>query len=147
MSQPPPVPHSDLTYRIIGCAMEVHNELGPGLRENTYHKALSARMAEHGLVFDDEKGVEVALGDTRAGLLRVDHIVEDAVVVEEKALSHPLTSDELAQVITYLAATGLPVGRLINFGRRRLEYKRVLRPLKLDRWSERVTRYLVGRPS
>jgi len=86
------------------------------------------------------------------GLLYLDHVVNEAVVVECKALSHLLTDEEVAQVITYLAATGLPVGLLFNFARRRLEYRRVLRPKKLDEWPKYIAPYLwrpregTGRP-
>ena len=61
---------------------------------------------------------------------------------QEKAFSHLLTNEEIAQVITYLAATGLPVGLLINFGRKRLEFKRILPPKKLEGWQNRIQRYL-----
>jgi len=77
----------------------------------------------------------------KVGTWMVDHLVEKVVVVEEKALSHLLTADEVGQVITYLAATGLPVGLLINFGRTRLEYKRILPPKKLDGWQGRMGRF------
>ena len=80
------------------------------------------------------------------GLLYVDHLVEDAVVVEEKALSHLLTNEEVAQVITYLAALDKPVGLLLNFGRRRLEYRRIFRPKKLEEWQDRICRYLWSPP-
>ena len=61
---------------------------------------------------------------------------------QEKAFSHLLTNEEIAQVITYLAATGLPVDLLINFGRKRLEFKRILPPKKLEGWQNRIQRYL-----
>ncbi|HEX9641365.1 MAG TPA: GxxExxY protein [Candidatus Krumholzibacteria bacterium] len=135
------VPHTDLTYRIIGCAMKVHGELGPGLKEVMYHRALSKTLQEAGLSFEEEHGVEVEVDGTIVGRLYLDHLVEDSVVVEEKALSHLLTEDEIAQVITYLAATGYSVGLLLNFGRRRLQFRRILPPRKLDAWKERVRRY------
>ncbi len=122
--------------------MKVHNQLGPGLREVVYHRALSISMEEAGLSFEDEKPVEVVFDDARVGLFYLDHLVEGSVVVEEKALSHLLTSEEVAQVITYLAATGLQVGLLLNFGRRYLEHKRVLPPQKLAPWRDRVRRYM-----
>lgn len=59
MAQETEISHSDLTYRIIGCAMAVHNKLGPGLKEITYHKALSAALLEEGLSFEEEKPVEI----------------------------------------------------------------------------------------
>ena len=141
-TEAPSIPHQDLTYRIIGCAMKVHNELGPGLKEAMYHRALSTTMEKDGLSFEEEKPVEVDIDGTAVGLLYMDHLVEGNVIVEEKALSHPLTSEEVAQVITYLAATQLPVGLLRNFGRRKLEYRRILPPHKFDDWRGRIRRYL-----
>jgi GxxExxY protein len=133
--------YDDITYRIIGAAMRVHNVLGPGLREGIYQRALSEQMRAEGLSFEEEKAVEVFLDGVRVGLLYLDHLVEDAVVVEIKALRHRLTQDEVGQVITYLAATGHKVGLLFNFAGRSLEYKRILPPRKLDDWRQRIRRY------
>jgi len=134
------VPFQDVTYRVIGAAMRVHNTLGPGLKEIIYHQALSAAMSEAGLAFEDEKPVQILLDEDQVGLLYLDHLVEGAVVVEEKVLSHLLT-DEIGQVITYLVATESPVGLLLNFGRSKLEYKRVLPPRTPGEWRERARRY------
>ena len=135
------VPHQELTYKIIGCAMAVHNELGPGLREGIYQRALSVKMDAAGLTHEDEKDIELVVDGVRVGLLYLDHLVDDSVVVEVKALRHRLTADEVGQVITYLAATGHPVGLLLNFAGKSLEYKRVLPPRKLDQWKKRIRRY------
>lgn len=121
--------------------MKVHNQLGPGQKEITYPEALSMEMRDRGLSFEDEMPVEITLADERAGLLYLDHFVEEGIVVEEKAFSHLLTNEELAQILTYLAVTGAPLGLLINFGRRRLEYKRILPPRQFQEWTERAFRY------
>ena len=133
--------HEDVTYRIIGAAMKVHNQLGPGLKEEIYQAALSEAMKEAGLSFETEKLIQVLLDETQVGLLYLDHFVEDWVVIEEKALAHLLTNDEVAQMITYLAVTKAPLGLLLNFGRTRLEYKRILPPKKFADWRERAARY------
>lgn len=99
-------------------------------------------MEGAGLSFEAEKPFEVAFDGTRIGRLIIDHLVEDSIVVEEKALSHLLTNDEVAQVVTYLAATGAPIGLLLNFGRPRLQYRRILPPRKLDLWQDRVRRFI-----
>jgi GxxExxY protein len=135
-------PFDDITYRIIGAAMKVHNGLGPGLKEAFYQRALSLEMEEAGLGFSAEHAVEVHLNEVQVGLLYLDHLVEDEVVVEAKALPHMLTDEEKAQVITYLAATGKKVGLLINFGRGSLEYKRILPPRDITTWSARIRRYV-----
>ena len=135
-------PLQDLTYRIIGAAMRVHNKVGPGLKESVYHNALALELEEAGLSYQKEESVEILLDSTVVGLLFMDPLVESTVIVEVKALSHMLTDEELAQVITYLAATGLTAGVLVNFGRNRLEYRRVLPPRKLDAWRNRINGYV-----
>ena len=136
-----PKPLEDLTYKVIGTAMRVHNTLGPGLKEAAYQKALSLEMEAAGISFEAERPVEIFVDGTSIGLLYVDHLVEGQVV-EEKAFSHLLTEEEIAQVITYLCAAGLGVGLLLNFGRRRLEYKRIFPPKNVERWRERINRYV-----
>ena len=85
---------------------------------------------------------DLVLDGVSIGLLYLDHLIEERVVVEEKAVSHPLTNDEVAQVITYLCATGNSVGLLLNFGRQRLEYKRIFPPKNVARYRERINRYV-----
>ena len=136
------IPYQDITYRIIGAAMRIHNRLGPGLKEAVYQRALSIAMQEDGLSVVEEKPIEIYLDDAFVGLLYLDHLVEEAIIVEDKAFSHMLTDEEMAQVITYLAATGLKVGLLFNFGRKRLEFKRILAPRNVEEWKERIRRYV-----
>ena len=135
-------PHEDLTYKIIGAAMRVHNRLGPGLKEAHYQRALSLELQAGGLNFVPEQAVQICIDGAQIGLLYLDHLVEDAVVVEEKAVSHLLTNEEIAQVITYPCATGKSVGLLINFGRAQLEYKRILAPRTPQDWRSRIRRYV-----
>jgi GxxExxY protein len=119
---------NQLTYRIIGAAMTVHNQLGPGLKEEVYEKAMQVELNRLGIVVEYEFPVSVEYENQVVGLFYLDLWVEGQVVVEIKALSHQLTNDELAQVINYLVAVKAPVGLLFNFGRRRLEYRRVFPP-------------------
>ena len=112
------------------------------MREGDYQRALSVEMESAGLTHQEEKAIEIYLDETRVGLLYLDHLVEGTVVVEVKALRHKLTNDEIGQVITYLAATGLQVGLLLNFGGKSLEYRRILPPRKLDDWKRRIGRFV-----
>lgn len=137
-----PKPLKDLTYRVIGCAMRVHNKLGSGLKEAHYQQALSLELATAGLSFEAERPREITVDGTVVGLLYVDHLIEGQVIVEEKAVPHLMTADEIAQVITYLCALELNVGLLINFGRNRLEYKRIFPPKDITRWRDRIHRYV-----
>ena len=135
-------PHSHITYLIIGAAMNVHSKIGPGHKEAVYQKMLTGEMVSRGLSVEPELAVQIVVDDKVYGLLYLDHLVNECVVVECKALAHLMTAQEIAQVITYLAATGLPVGLLLNFGRGRLQYKRIFRPKKLDDWKDYIAPYL-----
>ena len=132
----------DVTYKIIGAAMPVHNALGPGLKESAYHRALSHELERAGLSYEEERPVEIFLDGAAIGLPHLDHLVADSIIVEEKAFSHLLTNEEVAQVITYLAVTSLSVGLLLNFGRASLQYKRILPPKNFTAWRNRIRRYV-----
>jgi GxxExxY protein len=114
-----------LTYRVIGSAMAVHNRIGPGYKEEIYEKALFNELQEMRIPVELQYPVDVEDVETHISRFYLDLYIIDKVVIEIKASSHQLTNDELAQVINYLKATQAPVGLLLNFGRRRLEYKRV----------------------
>ena len=123
-------PYDDLTYQIIGCAMAVHRAHGPGLREDTYQRDLESHLAEKGLDFEAQRLYEVhdsGQGESLIGYYIPDFVVAEQVIVEIKALQG-LDNSHLAQVIGYLAVSGCPLGLLINFGRRSLEWKRILPP-------------------
>ena len=127
-------PHAQLTYKIIGLAMEVHNELGPGHREADYHDALAIKLRNAGLNFLDEPEVPITLdsGET-VKIRKPDFVVEGGVIVELKGRSHLVTNDDQAQVIGYFAALPqCPVGLFFNFGRPRLEYHRLYPPKKVQ---------------
>ena len=114
---------NNLTYRIIGAAMAVHNEIGHGFKEEVYEKALEVRLNADGIHVVRQYEVHVDYKSVQVAIFYLDLFAEDQVVIEGKAFSHQLTNDELAQVINYLKATGAPVGLLFNFGRRKLEYR------------------------
>ena len=105
--------------------MEVHNEIGHGFKEEVYEKALEVKFNHTGIEPNRQHEVFVDFEGERVATFYLDLFPNQQVVVEVKAFSHQLTNDELAQVINYLKATGAPVGLLFNFGRRRLEYRRV----------------------
>jgi GxxExxY protein len=128
------IPHQDLTYEIIGAAMEVHSQVGPGYKEEIYQKALEIELRNRKLEFEPQKTVEVKFKGEMIGLQILDFLVDGKVVVEIKALSH-LDSTHEAQLISYLKATGSEVGLLINFGAKKLEYKRIFPPTKVKEWS------------
>src|SRR5690606_27799747 len=116
--------HSDLTAKIIGCAMRVHQELGNGFQELVYQRALAIEMQEAKLQFRRELPVEIFYHGHFVGKRRVDFLVEKSVSVELKAVTL-LEDVHLAQAINYLEAYCLEVGLLINFGKQSLEVRRV----------------------
>jgi GxxExxY protein len=116
--------YSELTGKIIGCAMEVHNELGNGFQEVIYQRALNYEMELRKIVFAREIEMPVFYKQKDIGSRRVDFLVEEKICVELKALIK-LEDVHLAQAINYLEAFNLEVGLLINFGNTKLEFKRV----------------------
>jgi GxxExxY protein len=134
-------PHDSLTYKIIGDGMAVHRERGPGYRENTYQRDLEVHFTESGIAYVAQKNIEVydsANGNVLIGYYIPDFIVAETVVVEIKALSGGLDNSHIAQIIGYLAVTGCPVGLLLNFGARSLQWKRVFPPQDIT--THRVNR-------
>jgi len=122
---------NDLTYRIIGLAMAVHNEIGYGFKEEVYEKALEVKLNQAGIVPNRQYPVYVEYEGQCVATFFLDLFPDEQVVVELKAFSHQLTNDEVAQVINYLKATGAPVALLFNFGRRKLEFRRIFPPKEM----------------
>ena len=121
--------HSELTAKIIGCAMEVHRTLGNGFQEVIYQRALAIEMAQQGLDFSREHEMQIFYKGQEIGTRRVDFFIEGKVMLEIKAVIQ-LEDVHLAQAINYLEAYGLDIGLLINFGSRSLQFKRVMKPGK-----------------
>lgn len=120
-------PLSELTGKIIGCAMEVHKILGNGFQEVIYQRALAKEMSLQGLEYSREHEMQIHYKGDEIGTRRVDFFVENKVMVELKAVVQ-LEDVHLAQAINYLEAYGLDIGLLINFGNRSLQFKRVMKP-------------------
>jgi GxxExxY protein len=116
--------YGDITHKIIGCAMKVHSTLGNGFQEVIYQRALAIEMTKQGLSYQREMEMEIFYEDEHIGTRRVDFFVEDKIMVELKALIK-LEDVQLAQAMNYCQAYGLPIGLLINFGAKSMEYKRV----------------------
>jgi GxxExxY protein len=127
-------PWIGLTYKIIGLAMELHNELGPGHREGVYHNGMTIKLQGADRVFESEPYVPVTLADgTVVKGQCPDLVVVRLVIVELKAHVYTMTPDEQAQVIGYFAALPeCPVALYLNFGRPRLEIHRLFPPLTVQ---------------
>ena len=117
--------YSELTSKIIRCAMTVHSILGNGFQEVIYQRALAIEFSLQGISFKREKEMPIFYKAEQLGTRRVDFLVEEIVSVEIKATT-ALTDTNLAQAINYLEAYDLEIGLLINFGAKSLEFKRII---------------------
>ena len=118
--------HEDLSGKIIGAAMEVLNELKPGLDERLYERALIIELERYGHFVSVQRSFPVSYRGELIGNLIPDLIVDNAVIVDPKVVAC-FTETHVAQMIGYLNITGLNLALLINFKNTRLEWKRVLR--------------------
>ncbi len=129
---------NDLTYLIIGLAMEVHNEIGPGFKEEVYEKALAFKIKKKSVEVERQYQVNVEYEGEQVASFDLDLFVAKQVVVEVKAFKRPLSNREVTQTINYLKTTGAPVGLLFNFGRSRLEFRRLF-PGRATKLTQRAT--------
>ena len=115
----------ELSNQLIGAAIQVHKELGPGFLESIYEQALKVELSESGLSFDSQKEIKVQYSGVEVGVHRLDLIVEEEIIVELKAVKE-LADIHFAQLRSYLKATGIKVGLLLNFSKPTIEVKRVV---------------------
>ena len=124
MSTESQYPLSDLTEKIIGCAIKVHKALGPGFVEKIYQAALAREFTNNKLSFEKEKKISVKYENTIIGYQIVDFMVEESVVVELKAVGE-LTDIHASQMVSYLKAANKEVGLILNFAKSKLDIKRI----------------------
>lgn len=117
----------ELTKKIIGIAMAVHREIGPGYPEHVYHSAMIIALSQDGLLFESEKEIDIYFRNNLISNFRLDLVIENRVVIELKAVVGEMPNIFKTQTISYLKASGIEVGLLINFGNDSLEVKRLAR--------------------
>lgn len=104
-----------ITEVVIGCAIKVHKELGPGLLESAYKECLFFELVQHGLLAEKEKALPLIYSQVKLDVgYRIDLLIENQVIVEVKSVDH-LNDVHLAQVLTYLKLNNNKIGLLINF--------------------------------
>ena len=121
----PKYPEADLSERILGAAFKVHNTLGVGFLEKVYENALAHELRTEKIAVEQQKPIRVMYDGIVAGEYQADLVVDNRVLVECKAASN-LDPVHDAQLLNYLRATGIRVGLLLNFGRAKLQYRRLV---------------------
>lgn len=114
----------EITYKINGCAMKVHNTLGNGFQEVIYQRCLAIELQNAGLNFGREIEQTIFYEGIEVGTRRADFVVENKIIVELKALIN-LEDVHLAQAKNYVVAYDFPIGLLINFGAKSLQFKKI----------------------
>ena len=113
----------ELSYKVLGLAFNVHNALGPGLKEDAYQATFVVELQEAGLGYEIQKDFPLHHLGRYVGAYIADIVIENTIILELKAVSQ-LTSGMSAQLVNYLKLSGFPVGYLLNFGHNRLEWHR-----------------------
>jgi GxxExxY protein len=118
--------YKDLSYKIVGAAMEIHRILGAGFLEAVYQKALVSELSSLGICFEEFKQLPVYYKDQLVGNYEADVVVGNQIILEIKSVS-TLNDRHKAQALHYLTATGLRLAILLNFGAPSLQHKRVVK--------------------
>ena len=121
--------HQELTEKIIGCAYLVYNHMGSGFLESVYEKCLMIELRKAGFRAESQVPIIVKYEDEVVGEYFADILVEDAIILELKAVSKIIQAHEV-QLVNYLVATGKEVGLILNFAEKGVEVKRKVRHLK-----------------
>jgi GxxExxY protein len=114
----------EITYMVIGCAMEVHKIIGNGFQEVIYQRCLSIELTEKNIKHTRELELPIIYKNNNVGTRRADFLVADEILVEIKAIIS-LEDVHLAQAMNYLETYNLPTGLLVNFGSKSLQFRRL----------------------
>lgn len=117
--------HPELSYKLIGILFDVYNELGYGLKEKHYYKAIALALKNGGLAFKQQVPITLKYQGSKIGIDFLDFLVENSVILEIKA-GDKFLKRNINQVYEYLKATGLQLGILINFTKDGIKFKRIV---------------------
>ena len=123
--------HGILTDKIIACAIEVHKELGPGFLESVYEEAFALELERQRISHERQVPVRIRYHGVAVGMHRIDLIIDGKVVVELKAVKE-VSDAHLATCLSYLKATKLRVGLIVNFAEAKTRIRRVMRGIELN---------------
>ena len=123
---------NELTYKVIGVCMDVHRELGPGFPEEYYQKALELEFVTQGIICEAQKPLPMLYKETQVGMNFLDFEIDEKLILEIKSV-HQLTNVHMFQVLKYLSVSNFDVALLVNFGKEKLEYRRIL---PTSKWQE-----------
>ena len=115
----------ELSYEVMAAAFEVQNALGSGFLEKVYENALAVELTKRGIKVEPQREVQVIYKGITVGTYFADLLVNDELIIELKAAEAIAKAHE-AQLLNYLKATGKKLGILINFGKQKIEYKRLV---------------------
>lgn len=118
--------YKEQTFAVIGAAMEVHKILGPGFLEAVYQAALERELTLRKIPFEQKVKLPVTYKDVTVGIYEADIVIDNKIILELKSISK-LNASHQAQAMHYLAATGLRLALLLNFGTGSLEHRRVIK--------------------
>jgi len=117
--------HKDLSYKIVGLAMQIHSELGFGFLEKVYENSMMVLFHRENIMAKQQAPVSVSFEGEIVGDYYADILIEDKIILELKAIEK-ITDAHKAQALNYLKAIGLKLAIIINFGKQRLEYERIV---------------------
>ncbi|MBU0529917.1 GxxExxY protein [bacterium] len=115
----------ELSYDIIGSAMEIHKQLGVGFLESVYEEAFKIELLSNKIPFESQKKYPVMYKNTFVKDFFCDLVIDNKIIIELKAISN-ISNIERAQVLNYLKVTGLKLGIIVNFGETSLKYERIV---------------------
>jgi len=117
--------YPELSYKIMQIVFEVHNKLGPGFTEEIYEEATAYELEAQQILLERQKPIQVVYKNKVVGIYRLDLVIDDKIILELKAVT-ALNDLFRQQLLSYLKATNLHLGILVNFGAKRVEYTRII---------------------
>jgi GxxExxY protein len=115
----------ELSNKVIKSAITVHKNLGPGFLESIYEEAMKIQLVKDGMAVESQKEIKIYYDDKEIGLHHLDLVVDNKIIVELKTVKS-FEDSHIAQVISYLKATGLKIGLLLNYAKEKLDIKRIV---------------------